>query len=96
MGEFGRSPRVNRDAGRDHWNFGYSLWLAGGGVKQGYVHGATDRIGALVQSDPVTPADVIATIYECLGIAPERELHDQFGRPLAIVPQGRAIDAIVG
>jgi Protein of unknown function (DUF1501) len=95
LGEFGRSPRINRDAGRDHWNFGYGLWIAGGGIKRGHVHGSTDKIGAIVQSDPVTPAEIVATIYQCLGIAPERELHDQFGRPLSVVPQGRAIDEIL-
>jgi hypothetical protein len=95
MGEFGRSPRVNGAAGRDHWNYGYGLWLAGGGIKRGYVHGSTDKIGALPQSDPVTPAEIVATIYRCLGIAPDLELHDQFGRPLTVVPHGRPIDAIL-
>jgi len=58
MGEFGRSPRVNGAAGRDHWNFCYSLMLAGGGVKAGYVHGASDRIGAKPGRNPVTPAEI--------------------------------------
>jgi len=70
MGEFGRSPKVNGNAGRDHWNFCYGLLLAGGGLRPGYVHGASDRIGALPSRQPVTPADVIATVYEILGVPP--------------------------
>jgi hypothetical protein len=94
MGEFGRSPKVNPAAGRDHWNFGYTLLLAGGGIKPGYIHGASDKIGARPQSDPVTPADVIATIYRCLGIPHDLELRDQLGRPLTVVPNGRPIDGL--
>ena len=55
MGEFGRSPKVNGGGGRDHWNFCYSLLLAGGGISKGSVHGASDRIGARPSSNPVTP-----------------------------------------
>jgi hypothetical protein len=93
MGEFGRSPKVNAAAGRDHWNFGYGLWLAGGGIRAGHVHGATDKIGARAVTDPVTPAEVVATIYRCLGIADDLELRDQFQRPLTVVPNGRPITA---
>jgi len=91
MGEFGRTPRVNGNAGRDHWNFCYSLMLAGGGIKGGVVHGASDRIGARPSSCPVTPADVIATIYQCLGIRPDLELHDRLQRPFQLVPWGSPI-----
>src|SRR5262249_52551380 len=77
MGEFGRSPKVNGGAGRDHWNFCYSLLLAGGGIKPGTVFGASDRIGAQPSLNPVTPADIIATIYDCLGIPADLELHDR-------------------
>lgn len=91
MGEFGRTPKVNGAAGRDHWNFCYSLMLVGGGVKAGYVHGASDRIGAKPSRNPVIPAEIIATIYTCLGIAPETELHDRLGRPIGVVPWGRPI-----
>jgi len=91
MGEFGRSPKVNAAAGRDHWNFGYSLFLAGGGIRPGYVHGASDKIAARPKSDPVTPAEIIATIYRCLGISSDLMLHDQLNRPLTVVPNGRPI-----
>ena len=95
MGEFGRSPKVNAAAGRDHWNFGYSLFMAGGGIKAGHIHGTSDKIGARPQSDPVTPAEIIATIYRCLGIPSDLELHDQFQRPLTVVPNGRPIEGVL-
>jgi len=91
MGEFGRSPRVNAAAGRDHWNFCYSLLLAGGGIRGGMVHGMSDRIGAFPSSNPVTPADVIATIYHCLGIPADLELQDRQRRPYQLVPWGSPI-----
>jgi hypothetical protein len=95
MGDFGRTPRINPAAGRDHWNFCYSLVLAGGGVKAGYVHGASDKIGAKPSRNPVTPADVIATIYECLGVPPDTELRDRLGRPLALVPWGAPVREVL-
>src|SRR5262249_47270561 len=91
MGEFGRSPRINAAAGRDHWNFCYSLLLAGGGIRGGVVHGASDRIGAFPSNNPVTPADVNATIYHCLGIPADLELHDRQNRPYQLVPWGSPI-----
>ncbi len=95
MGEFGRTPKINAAAGRDHWNFGYSLWLAGGGIKAGHVHGASDKIGARPSRDPVTPAEIIATIYRCLGIPADLELHDPLQRPFAVVPRGEPIPEIL-
>jgi hypothetical protein len=95
MGEFGRSPRINGAAGRDHWNFCYSLMLAGGGIRGGTVHGASDRIGAHPSSNPVAPADVVATIYHCLGIAPDLELRDRLERPYRLVPWGSPIHDIL-
>jgi hypothetical protein len=95
MGEFGRSPKVNAAAGRDHWNFGYSLFLAGGGIKRGAVFGASDKIGGRPSLDPVTPAEITGTIYHCLGIAPDLELHDQLGRPLLVVPNGKPINGVL-
>lgn len=91
MGEFGRSPKVNANAGRDHWNFCYSLLLAGGGFKDGFVYGASDKIGARPSRNPVTPGDIIATLYTCLGIDPNLELTDRLGRPFALVPWGTPI-----
>jgi hypothetical protein len=91
MGEFGRTPKVNAAAGRDHWNFCYGLLLAGGGIKPGYVHGASDRIGARPSRNPVTPGDVVSTIYHCLGVEPDREISDRLSRPMPLVPAGGVI-----
>jgi uncharacterized protein (DUF1501 family) len=92
MGEFGRTPRINPNGGgRDHWNLCYSLMLAGGGIKAGYIHGASDRIGARPSLNPVAPADIIATIYHCLGIPADLELRDRLDRPLSLVPWGNVI-----
>jgi len=91
MGEFGRSPRINGAAGRDHWNFCYGLMLAGGGIKGGTVYGASDRIGSRPSSNPVTPADIIATIYHCLGIPANLELLDRLKRPNQLVPWGSPV-----
>lgn len=95
MGEFGRTPRVNAGAGRDHWNFCYSMMLAGGGIKGGFIHGASDRIGARPSLNPVLPADLIATIYHCLGVPPDLELRDRQQRPLTLVPWGNVIQDLV-
>ena len=97
LGDFGRTPKINGNAaGRDHWNFCYSLVLAGGGVKSGYVHGASDKIGAKPSRNPVTPADIIATIYECLGVPHDLELRDRLGRPFLICPWGSPIREVIG
>jgi hypothetical protein len=96
MGEFGRTPRINNSGGgRDHWNFCYSLLLAGGGIKPGYVHGASDRIGARPSLNPLTPADIIATIYHCLGIRPDLELRDRLQRPIAVAPWGNLVQDLL-
>jgi len=92
VGDFGRTPKVNgQGGGRDHWNFCYSLVLAGGGVKGGYVHGSSDKIGAKPGRNPVTPADVIATVYECLGVPHDLELRDRLARPFVLCPWGSPI-----
>lgn len=90
-GEFGRKPQIAQagptfvgEAGRDHWPQCYSIALAGAGVKQGYLHGSSDRIAAYPQDRPTTPADFAATLYWALGIDPQTEIHDAQGRPLAL------------
>lgn len=84
MGEFGRTPRINPSAGRDHWPDCYTAVLAGGGIRGGTVHGASDKIGAYPDRDPVTPADLAATIFSRFGIDPGREIHDQTNRPIRL------------
>jgi hypothetical protein len=93
MGEFGRDPRLTAGGSRNHWGSVYSVALAGGGVKRGYVHGASDRIGALPKDGRVEPADLAATIFAALGIAPDTEIRDPLGRPLPL-SRGTVIDAV--
>jgi hypothetical protein len=83
-GEFGRTPQINKDAGRDHWPAVYTTILAGGGIRGGVVHGASDSKGAEVAESPVAPADVLATMYERLGIAPHTVLRDRLDRPIQL------------
>jgi len=80
-GEFGRTPTINASAGRDHWPDCYSVVLAGGGINGGQVFGSSDRIGAYPETDPVTPADLAATIFWRFGIDPATEVRDTTGRP---------------
>lgn len=82
--EFGRTPRINANAGRDHWGPCNSVVMAGGGVPGGQVFGETDAQAAYPTRDPVTQDDIAATIYHLLGIAPETLIHDPLGRPLAV------------
>jgi uncharacterized protein (DUF1501 family) len=81
MGEFGRTPKINGSAGRDHWPNCYSVVLAGGGVRGGTVYGASDNIGAFPAAEPVTPGDLAATIFFRFGLDPRQEIHDSLGRP---------------
>ncbi|MCA9121857.1 MAG: DUF1501 domain-containing protein [Planctomycetaceae bacterium] len=92
LGDFGRTPKINgNNAGRDHWNYCYSLMLAGGGVRPGFVYGASDKQGAFPADRPTAPADIMATIYHQLGIDHRRILYDRFGRPHRIIPTGGVI-----
>ncbi len=91
MGEFGRTPKVNKDAGRDHWGRAGSMIFAGAGVRGGQIIGATDKNGAFVTERPVRPADVCWTIYDALGIDPSKELLTPEGRPVAILAEGATV-----
>jgi hypothetical protein len=84
MGEFGRTPRINKDAGRDHWGLCQSVLLAGGGIRGGQVYGSSDRIGAYPAADPVDPVDLHATLYHCMGLDPEQTVYDHLRRPFAL------------
>ncbi|MBC7821247.1 MAG: DUF1501 domain-containing protein [Planctomycetaceae bacterium] len=81
LGEFGRTPKINGNAGRDHWGDCGSALLAGGGIRGGQVLGASDRIGAYPISDKVDPVDIHATLYHCLGLEPDYKIHDELQRP---------------
>jgi hypothetical protein len=92
MGEFGRTPKINANAGRDHWGECSSVLLAGGGVRGGVVLGASDKIAALPARDPVDPTDIQATMYHCLGLDPHLTIRDHAQRPWEI-SQGKVLDA---
>lgn len=96
MGEFGRTPKINKDAGRDHWGPAASLLFCGAGVVPGRVLGQTDRDGAQVVDSPAGPADVAYTIYKSLGIDPHKHLYTPDGRPVPILNEGQCIEALYG
>ena len=95
MGEFGRTPKLNTSAGRDHWPRVFSVVLAGGGVTGGQVVGSSDRVGESPASRPVTPADLARTSYRLLGVDPAREIHTADGRPVQINQGGKVIGELV-
>jgi hypothetical protein len=95
MSEMGRTPRINRNGGRDHWTYCYAVLLAGGGIRGGTVCGASDAQAAYVKDRPVSTADICATIYHCLGIDPEMPVPDRSGRPIPIAHGGQAIREIL-
>jgi len=93
--EFGRTPRINKLAGRDHWPNAFSILMAGGGVKGGQVIGSTDKQGAEVADRPITPQDMCATILDVLGINHQTVLHTPLGRPVPLVDGGRPVREIL-
>ncbi len=94
-GEFGRSPKVNKDAGRDHYPNVFSAALAGGGIRGGTVVGESDRQGAFPKINPKTPQDILATIYQHLGVDANAEYLNN-GRPVAVLPSGKPIEELFG
>jgi hypothetical protein len=96
MGEFGRTPKINKDAGRDHWAPAASLLFTGAGVKPGRVIGATDKDGSQVTDSPIRPADVAYTVLRSLGINPRKQLRTPDGRPVEILDEGEVIEALYG
>ena len=96
FGDFGRTPKINAKAGRDHWNFCYSLMMVGGGFSRGLIHGRSDRIGGYPDADPLVPGDIISTLFSCLGIAHDGEIHDRLDRPYRIVPTGDPQPQLLG
>jgi hypothetical protein len=94
MGEFGRTPRINQNAGRDHWGRCWSVVVGGGGIKGGIVHGSTSKDGLDVDKEPVRIGDLFATLYKGLGIDPGTKVRDNLGRPLEIA-DGKPISTLV-
>ncbi len=95
ISDMGRTPRINKDAGRDHWTYCYTVMLAGAGIRGGSVYGSSDAQAAFVKDNPVSPADICATIYECLGIDPEMPVYDRLRRPVPVAQGGRPIRDIL-
>lgn len=97
MGEFGRTPKLNTSGGRDHWPRVFSVALAGGGVPGGRIIGSSDAVGEGPKDQPVTPSDLVATIYTLLGLDPKLELHTSDGRPVRIAPyESQVVREIIG
>ena len=94
LGEFGRTPRMNKDAGRDHWPDCYSLVVSGGGMINGQVVGVSDRFAAYPITEPIAPWDLAATIMHCLGIRPDADIHDRHGRPFQI-SRGKVVETLL-
>ena len=94
-GEFGRTPRVNKTGGRDHWGKLMSILLAGGGLKVGQVIGASNSKGEMPSSRPIHPTDVLATMYRHLGIDLHSETINNSGRPIPLLPSGRPIAELI-
>jgi hypothetical protein len=100
MSEHGRTPKLDsgpriHGGGRGHWSLAYSMLLAGGGFARGKVVGRTDRIGGEVSDTPISPKDILATMYYLLGIAPHTTIPDRLGRPIAIAGEGRVREELL-
>jgi Protein of unknown function (DUF1501) len=94
-GEFGRTPKVNKNAGRDHWARSMACVVAGGGFKRGYAHGTTDASGIAPATEPVTPDDLSSTIFHQLGIDHTTELQTPTGRPVQLFREGRVVEKLI-
>ncbi len=95
MGDFGRTPKINPSAGRDHWASAGVVCMGGGGIKTGQVVGATSALGEYVTDTPVTPQDVAATIYEALGVPLHTWYKTADGRPVELVPEGKPVKQLI-
>jgi hypothetical protein len=93
--EFGRTPKINKAGGRDHWGRAGSIFFAGGGTHGGQVIGATDQQGAHPRGTAYSPADVAATIYQAIGIDRDTMLHDRQNRPVPVLPEGQPIPGVL-
>ena len=94
MGEFGRTPRINQNSGRDHWARCWSVALGGGAIKGGQVYGSTSDDGTDVKDKPASLGDLFATVYKGMGLDPTTQIRDNLGRPLAIA-DGKPLQGLV-
>src|SRR5207247_2332700 len=88
MGDFGRTPRINQNAGRDHWARCWSVVVGGGAIKGGQVYGSTSKDGMDIDKDKVSVGDLYATLFKGLGLDPETKIRDNLSRPKSIAPEG--------
>lgn len=95
FGEFGRTPRINPTAGRDHWPGAMSVLFAGGGLRMGQVVGATDTRAEYPISRPQSPGCILSTMYHTLGVDYRHEFYDAARRPMPVLNEGRPIDELV-
>jgi arylsulfatase A-like enzyme len=96
MGDFGRTPRITKPwASRDHWPYAFSMLMAGGGIRRGAVFGATDAQAAYVTADPISPADLTATIFDALGVDHRARVQNQAGQPHRL-STGRPVRELFG
>ncbi len=95
FGDFGRTPKINPSAGRDHWASAGVACLGGGGIKTGQIVGATNKLGEFVIDSPVSPQDLAATIYHALGVPLTRWFKTQDGRPIELLPEGRPVRQLI-
>jgi len=93
--EFGRTPKINRDAGRDHWPKVFSVALAGGGIKRGVIYGKSDPTASEPEEAEVGPGDLATTVYYCLGIIADKELMAPGNRPIEIVDGGKVVKGLL-
>lgn len=91
MGEFGRTPKINTQGGRDHWARAYSVMMAGGGVAPGMIYGSSDRVGENADEQPVTPSDLVATLYHLLGVDPHERQATPDGQQMSRVPEAASV-----
>ncbi len=95
FGEFGRTPKINATAGRDHWSNVFSVMLTGGGLKRGQVIGTSSPNGEIPRDRPVHFTDILATMYHQMGISTDRVFHDPFGRPFPILDGGQPLPELL-
>jgi uncharacterized protein (DUF1501 family) len=95
MGEMGRTPRINKDAGRDHWSQCQAVILAGGGIKRGAVIGASDATASIPVTQPYGIHDLLRTIFHQLGVDADKVYETPLGRPVPIVNGGKRIDELL-
>jgi uncharacterized protein (DUF1501 family) len=96
LGEFGRTPQINKDSGRDHWSNAMSVLFAGGGTPGGQVIGATDTKGYAAVERVLSPENFVSTIYRKLGIDPDKMYYTQEGRPVHLVSDPTPIKELMG